>query len=442
MKNPHQNGLPSSRCWVALDSESDPPKMGWRQKRRVWSAPLDNLLGRRGYSERLLRGQRFLALMPARYCMYRVLTPPALGHRRINRLLPGMLDLALPFSVEQCETRFTLFREPLSGTQKALALAVRHADIDAHLSGLQKRGLNPQLLLPEPWVIWRHAQRIWPEADASALKCIRLRHAHDHTLIVGRGANLLATATAPGNAAAGLFRLLIQAHERTGQTSRLLLDIGLEPSPEPPVPATLLTVPDPENWRLCAMLDSLGSQALAQDLRLFHNSHPIVPDQRRKTAYGLAAVLVASALVTSATHVFSRRHAENRLRLARTTLQERLNDLAGYTVTRRGADALDAVREALDARILPAIEALSGPLPLPLLQTCLVAAGHHGVSLHEVTWIDPGWRLRATAPSVPIAHAFVNDLRHDNHTVKLTFPLGESVGDDPVTLLLSIRSEP
>ncbi|MDP2989356.1 MAG: hypothetical protein Q8O57_02180, partial [Kiritimatiellota bacterium] len=114
------------------------------------------------------------------------LNSPLASRAKAEKVLPALLDIQLPFPVEDCLYRFVEFRRTPEGTVSALVCAARRAAIQACLERYQAQGTDPMLLDHEGLALWTQSLVELPAAPRRHRVLIYL--ADDHaTLAIGCG---------------------------------------------------------------------------------------------------------------------------------------------------------------------------------------------------------------------------------------------------------------
>jgi hypothetical protein len=88
----------------------------------------------------------------------RWLTAPIASSRKAATVFHSLLDIQLPFSVEDCEIALlgTMPTDDGTGT-RGLVAGARHEDIEKKLEGLAQSGLDPHLLDHESIALWHQS---------------------------------------------------------------------------------------------------------------------------------------------------------------------------------------------------------------------------------------------------------------------------------------------
>ncbi len=97
------------------------------------------------------------------------LDSPLVSRAKAEKVLPALLDIQLPFPVEDCLYRFVEFRRTPEGTVSALVCAARREAIQACLERYQAQGTDPMLLDHEGLALWTQSLVEWPARNAASL---------------------------------------------------------------------------------------------------------------------------------------------------------------------------------------------------------------------------------------------------------------------------------
>lgn len=130
-----------------------------------------------------------VAAIPARDTVVRRLAAPMASLRRARSILPSLLDVQLPFPLEECECEYLDLRAAGDGRTGALAVAARRDAIARRAAECSAAGFDPMILDAEGLAIWTQAAaEIRPEGDA--LRAVAYAGADRAVLAVGRGRDL------------------------------------------------------------------------------------------------------------------------------------------------------------------------------------------------------------------------------------------------------------
>lgn len=94
------------------------------------------------------------ACLPVHECLTRWLRAPLASVAKAKKVLPSLLDIQLPFSVEDCVHLFPFIRRTAQGEVEALAVAARLSDVRRKLEALSALGAEPVILDHEGLALW------------------------------------------------------------------------------------------------------------------------------------------------------------------------------------------------------------------------------------------------------------------------------------------------
>ncbi len=130
------------------------------------------------------------AALPCHETVMRRISAPFPKLDRALKVFPSLLDVQLPFPLEQCAYVFTAATPNANGGLDALAIAARREDVAHALQRLGDAGIDPVSLDHEGLALWRQAQRELPVKKDAERVIVHLGPAHT-TLVYGRGKNLV-----------------------------------------------------------------------------------------------------------------------------------------------------------------------------------------------------------------------------------------------------------
>lgn len=163
-------------------------------------------------------GVPVIAALSARESFVRWLDTPFTSEAKARKVLPSVLDIQLPFALEDCVYAPLDVVRTESNTVRTLALAARMEEIRGRLDALSAAGVDPAVLDHEGIAIWTQSLRESPREDEGAL--VRLVvHAGETrgTLVIGKGGRFIAAhAIRPEDPQAVVRLLLAGVGERPG----------------------------------------------------------------------------------------------------------------------------------------------------------------------------------------------------------------------------------
>lgn len=289
---------------------------------------------------------------------------PFEDERRARRVLPSLLDIQLPFALEEAAYCFPAV---LEAGPTALAVVARHPDVNALLEGVRAHQADPQILDHEGLALWSGGLRWHQQAHGgipaellvvsiaagrvvlvhgregryrTALEC----QATDRATLTRLLSTLLGPRAQRAAGGASTTRILVcgSGVDQADDAMAVIEQWGL-PLSRPPEPATFL----PEALARRALQGD--GQPYPCNLRVAEHAHRGTARQGRRSllvAAGLcwlmAVLLVGGSLTTSLVL------AQRSERLAR-QLDTELDRTAGFNISAKGAaarqQALTAVAE-------------------------------------------------------------------------------------------------
>ncbi len=123
--------------------------------------PADDARVRSAAAELALAGSQRTAVtaaaMPARESVVRRIDVPLPSIARARRVLPSLLDVQLPFRLEDCASAYPDLRRLPGGRVRALAVAAPREAVARRLDALREAGFDPMILDAEAPALWDRA---------------------------------------------------------------------------------------------------------------------------------------------------------------------------------------------------------------------------------------------------------------------------------------------
>jgi hypothetical protein len=376
--------------------------------------------------------------LPAGAGLARWLATPFPSRSKAIRVLPSLLDLQLPFPVEQCRHQVAAFRRDPDGHVQALAVAVRIADLDQRLADLAAGGLDPLTIDHEGLALWSESQRL-----ANPPRVVAWLGADRFTLVIGDaqgflsahgfrfGARTLAEDAALGQWAARVQHVVrSQAGAGDDRLGWLWAGSGAEDPDlrrrlESALPAQMdfALAPAPGAFLATALARrALDATSADCNLRIGSQAHPQLALRERRTLLRTsAAALLAGALLAGA-GIGGRLAFDARDRAAQREVTELAMDLTGLPAVAiaRGNEVfitrqhLPEDREAGD----PFSRALA-PGPSQALNQGIQTAFQLNLRISSWAARDRSFTIRGTAPEWTACENYARILREQGMEVDL-----------------------
>jgi hypothetical protein len=286
--------------------------------------------------------------MPSIESFARWLQTPLASRSKARKVAPSLLDIQLPFPLEECAYDMVRFRVSGDGKFDALAVAARTQDIAARLDLFQRAGIDPMRLDHEALALWAQGLREIP-VERNALRIIAFIGDGHSTLVFGRGTEFLSahsiragTAELEAASSEPARRFVLRAQQllraqvpepgaqsvqwiwtgpAVSKTFTRALEDGLRPLGE----ISFLAARDPTRFLARAIAESvLEGEPLSCNFRLGPLAHPEELRHRSRQKSRIAAAVLAAGLLICGLN------AGWRVLLARQkeTVQEKLTSLA------------------------------------------------------------------------------------------------------------------
>lgn len=167
---------------------------------------------------------------------------------KATKVFPTLLDIKLPFPLEDCSAEFLAIGRSGSGGVRALAVVARRQDVSLRLENLSQMGVDPHVLDHEGLALWTQSLRD-VAAVAGSVRVVLSVSDLRQTIVLGRGRDVISTHTVTGTDAATIERTLV------ARLSSVLAD----QSPETPQGIT---------WAICGQgwTDSTAEEAMISRL--------------------------------------------------------------------------------------------------------------------------------------------------------------------------------
>jgi len=320
------------------------------------------------FADGIQNGIACVGCLSSRESFTRWVEAPFASLSRARKVFPTILDIQLPFALEDCVYCFLGAETTREKTTRALAVAARVTDVERKLELLGDAGIDPVALDQEGLALWTQSLRELPGTDSgpgSARVIIYMGPGH-WTAVIGQGGGFLsAHSVKPGDT--GRIGRLLQARlkpEVEGQKltvrwawtgpgagdSRLVSDLEARLSVDWPGSSVVHTEPG------AFLARALASRAMVPgtlrcNLRGGTFTHPeIVRKSRRQTIKTAVLFLTAGALVCGVNLAARELARKKEARIDR-AFGVLVNELAGYDVRAKGEHALKIASERVNKRV-------------------------------------------------------------------------------------------
>ena len=161
-----------------------------------------------------------VACLTARESLTRWLEAPFSSARKAGKVFPTLLDIQLPFPLEECAYAFLPAQGPRRVT-RALAVAAREEEVRKKLASLAAAGIDPMALDHEGLALWTQSLRETPPGpgEEGILRMVVNLRGDLSTLVIGRGGEFL-SAHGIRSGDIGQIKRLLKPHRTTAAQVR------------------------------------------------------------------------------------------------------------------------------------------------------------------------------------------------------------------------------
>jgi hypothetical protein len=308
------------------------------------------------------------------------ISAPLDNRRKAKKVLPTVLDIKLPFSIEESVYVF-LDVQSRGGQTDALSVAARIADIRQKLQALSAVGGDPTVLDHEGLALWTQSLKERPfDANEGSLRAVmHLGHGR-WTVVTGAGHTYLGSYSVRSGDVKHVQRILKATEQKereksTDETGKgpggksaesagfdlVICGWGAEQdgvidrlgSAIESHRAALTVVEQPSIFLVRAVADrTLYDGALRCNLRIGGLEHPSVVERAMKKSWVGAALLLSTGMLLCAGNLVTGFLAFSREERVNARINEMREELAGYSIAPlKGEKAQNKVRSEVTSRI-------------------------------------------------------------------------------------------
>lgn len=349
------------------------------------------------------------ASLSCRESFTRLLRTPVLPRYKIAKILPTLLDIQMPFPVEECVCEFVPIRDGRKATQDVLAICARSEHVAKKLESLKEAGIEPLVLDQQGVALWALACReIPPPRDG--IRVVLYFGPDQWAMALGRAGALRGTHSLRSGDA--------------GQVRRILHSYSLPDSVtgdrNPGGVDWVLTGPNAEDRDFVAQVsvsltqgagDSFRtidkpSEALARGLAVRALLGDALSCNFRKGPYAHAGALrrdlhlqrmaaglcLLAALLLAGTSVSVEWIVKRRVQQANILFQNTCSELAGFPVAAKGELALTILSREMESRAarLRPFAAAFEPSLLDRISGVVKVAAERSMDLEALTLTSSG----------------------------------------------------
>ena len=420
---------------IVYDDLADPDKTSWRSTVQVMQAEVAD-------------GSTWVvSALPTHLCMLRKLTAPFPSVNKAMKVFPSLLDIEIPFPLEQCEYAFLTPEMDENNHAQSVALAARNEELDQYLGDLDKIDVRPSLLDHEGLALWTQGvvERPPPKGDGARLVVFLGR---GHTVLsAGSGRQLLSVhsirsgaqdlADGSGVTAWNLriqrFLKSLPASWRTdglewiwagGGASDLALieqlTLAVEPDLGAPISATTLDQPEHFLVRALARRAMVPGQNSFNFLSGTREDEALVAARRRRNLRTSFFFVACGLLLAISSAVFEL-YLRSQDRQFQAIIDKQYLNIVGMPNTQRGQEVLLAERALSEVEIQnkPFLSVFSPSLTEPVREV-LKHAYRHDFQITRIDIDDGKIEVEGLAPDWDQCEVLETILSEQDFDVALT----------------------
>jgi len=330
----------------------------------------------------------------------RWLVAPIASPRKARTVFHSLLDIQLPFSVEDCEVALLAMTPTPDRTgTRGLVVGARRADITKRLESLSAAGFDPHLLDQEGIALWSRGLAEIPPIPGDGTVRILIYSGTDRvTFVIGQGKEFMTAHTMRLWDPDAILRILKSSFPVQPEITQW---IGSGPGAARPGetasqyaalmarwPGTMKLVNEPETF----LARALAARALARDsipcnLRTGRFLHPVLAEGNERQPYRWAIACLAAGVLLCLVNLAWQVAVSHRLSQAQQTLRSLAVGIMGSPRGLPVGQEVLTAKRALEAKtrdMEPFLTASERPLQR-LLNAILSSAREEGVSIETMT---------------------------------------------------------
>jgi hypothetical protein len=355
------------------------------------------------------------AALSTRESFIRWVEAPLPSLSKARRVFSTLLDIQVPFAVEDCTACFIgAGKARTSGGVAALAVAARVQDIDRRMAALRDSGFDPVVLDHEGVAIWTQAGvEAPPEPGIERPQIVVLLGSTSLTLSLGRGSRLLSSHSLRiADAAQGKRLLLAQfAKERERRPRWVWGGVGAaNPQSLDPIrtaleadwPGDSILVDSPATFLARAVAcRAIQPGPLRCNLRTGTLEHPALAARSQRMRLATAALLLVAGLVLAGGSGSARMALARHERAIDTSFAALRDSILGYAFPAKGQKAIEAVRRKAqqDQALLAPFVRATREGPSAFLREFTEESGKFKIQIRALSLGENRVDLQGIAPS-------------------------------------------
>ncbi len=386
-------GWPVMCYGINLNGDSPVIVYAWKKRGKIMWRPVES--GEAGFSTIIPDNAVCSVCLSARNSLTRRLEAPFTARRKAKKILPTLLDIQLPFSIETCAYDFLDYKKKPDGTMDILAVAATNENIAGKINEAQKYGIDPEIIDVEGLAVWSQILRETELNDS--IKVVVVLEGQSSSLTIGRGSDFV---NSYGLNAADVSRALrlLKAYASDAKNivwyfagsmvndeniislwKSKLMESGY---------TNIKIINQPELFIARALaIRPLANDRMFNNMRRGGNLHPKIKKHNDVNKIRLSAFLFITGLIILAGAVVLRNQAEQKKVSLSKTASTLVDSLAGYHVAARGSNAVTVVENSIakqKSELRPFLFAFA-PSLLETISKISAIADKNNISIEEIS---------------------------------------------------------
>lgn len=400
-------------------------------------------------SETALDQALVAAAMPANGSSTRWLSAPFSSSAKARKVFPSLLDIQLPFPLEQCVYGFPVIQSTPQGETEALAIAAQREAVQRRLDECAQWNLNPHSLQHEGWALWgQHIRETGAPSERQLIIYLGLdrtvwvagdheRYVATHTTQTG-SATLTTTSPPDENPALRSWRDRMTRFYRTqfphepdtplhihwtgpgAADTRFIQQLTQWVAGSTDI-FHFTTHRDPGTFLARALAEaSLRPDTGSWNIRTDTLTHPALRQQERRAVRQIAYTAIGAGVVLAALNIGFNLHLAHKDQRLQHALTRTAEELTGLPSVPKGQERMLAERAIAEqsARLQPLLDAFA-PSRTAELQDLLAYAREHDMRYTHLALRTDELRLYGTALDWAHCEQLAYVLRDNGWTVRL-----------------------
>jgi len=436
-----------------------------RRGRGIKIMPVD--FDQQKIEEEIIGGAAVAAGMPAAQTIAVRITSPFKSESKAAKVFPTLLDIQLPFPLEECLYDFTesfnLAGErgesaASDGGISTLAIAARKCDAVRRIAELNEIGVDPHVLDHEGLALWTQLLREYPVSSSDQehdLKIIVFMRKKEGILVIGRDSEFRTYHRINPDKPAAIDRYLRVQLNKLGINSVntppkinwFWTGCGYNPGEsgaklkahtDRTWPGNSITPKDSETFLARALATrALMPGPLRANLRSGELAHAGARAHIRRVRRNSAVIVMTAGLLLSAAAFFHNYSLAAKHKQFESEFSARIKNMTGYAVKAKGANAIliaERELEALGQQQKPLLDAFR-PSLLNALQITAAAIERYDIKAETLKLTEEGLSIKAAAAAEKDALSLSKDIAAMGYKTEIS--AGDSKNSEKYTFVLT-----